>query len=817
MSSPYGTGNTNVREYLKTVSYDPNVEWYERKGLFWGGAYINNNEEEYTWFEPNGWDNYPVARYILAPHQDFDELGVDPAFIELKLVFDKCAQNTFKCTIRSHKLTPATISTEWDSETVKTHYINKFFNQGGHSWYKNGVSVRKYGIDGLETVNDVYFAPYNSPFILRITADSSTLQQQSCKSSNELGCDQLSFDGWHDDHNRGCVYYRDSGDALCNTKGATPGDSVACTNDLADCKNCITKTGTAFTLFDICQQCTSTSTHHAELKFTIKVDETPAQNLLTVTDSPPLLASTYVCEGAFAYGLQGIKGSTTIIREDTGEHIRIFLHSSNVRYDVEVDPASKTISNYKYLNGKSVAFQCYNYGIPSFTNQCPHFLSRSQFSCSDSLCNSLAQESRYCQPESSIKQNCVTFYNNPNVHCAACGAPDRMTKRIMMKYSASILPVSALNRPTYAEAEDDVHVAEALTASSGMLFSDVVQLDTNEEIITFIPQGIPYALSYEYTGGCALHVCDEFPVPQSELNEIEIQPLGKDTCEMTTVRVDLNTIINDRLHWTREDVKFNPEKLELIYKTNAEMVYWLDLDEALDQCDALGPAVCYAVGRHTNGAYRLYRTLNSAFPFYDETADVDFEIYIRKLDIGRGMFDKLCFYHPTIHTLIISHLSLLPMEAVLSDTGAFRECTSIRSLEFRNIVVADAVTFQNLYLSLLNLGISSFSLVFDREVVDNLNKPNFFYACAQTNPIKFTCTVNAIPDATTPKWSTTKTYTRRRDRMSDNDDDQRKNRTIVIVIAGVAAFLVVCVGGILIVKRRHQQRDSEEKYPLTPM
>ena len=131
--------------------------------------------------------------------------------------------------------------------------------------------------------------------------------------------------------------------------------------------------------------------------------------------------------------------------------------------------------------------------------------------------------------------------------------------------------------------------------------------------------------------------------------------------------------------------------------------------------------------------------------------------------------------------------------------------------------MASGQSVANLYGTLSNIDVDDFTLLFDKNIAKSIEGTSDYFSCAETD-VGFKCDVRDFRDQhTTPKWSTTKTYTRRRERVSDNDRDQRENRTIVIVIAGVAAFLIVCVGGILIVKRRHQQRDSEESYPLRPM
>lgn len=848
----FGQGESNVKRYLQSLKEEENVEWHQAQGHFWGGAYVDNDEKEYTWFTAGEFGDHPVARFILAPHQKFTSEN-PPAFIELKFVFDKCDQTVFRCSIRSHPIDRETIG-EWNPDKTETQVKRSardaFTSQSGHSWYKNGVAVHRYVDDNdnaLKDHSDIYFAPYNSPFMLRVSVDSTSEQASSssdCIHAGNPGCEHKPHDGWHDDYNNGCVHYNDRENDKCRKGKPNLGSSITCQHNVKnDCKECVTadvqETGFPVkkdvTLYDFCKQCNPASEYHTNLTFTIEF----VDGELDFLPRRSILSYNYVCEGKntrndriLASKLVGlgngvfspVRAVSDMFKDGDYYHLMTF--------------GTLTLEEQNFLEGQTVEYQCYDtlQSIPQFTNGCSEFPYESELHpCSQKNCELFDkwQKASKCirddDDNAPAAEDCKVHLNSPQTHCAECGGTDALPARKNIKYRPSIVPLSIMNWPEDGTENKDTLVDEAFSPTSQMLFSDVVQLNTADPRapITFIPQGIPYKMEYDWNAGCALNVCDEMVIHERELTARdlpnEIRPFPSATCDVKVVRVELDLKTDDKTDWSQEKGVFDADTNLVQIGTD----FFDNVTSAKVRCDELGSTVCYAVGNKKdaddkgNDMYYIYAVSDlTDYPFYTHDNTGDFEIHIRQLQIGQSFFLSLCRDNLDIETLVLSHATPLPMEVSVVNFGAFNGCQNLNTIEFKNIVFDSGQSVANLYGTLDNIDVTEFKLLFDNNIANSIKElTDYYFTC---DPIDidrgYDCNVQTFNgDHTTPKWSTTKTYTRRRERVSDNDRDQRENRTIVFVIAGVAAFLVVCVGGILIVKRRHQQRDSEESYPLRPM
>lgn len=828
-TTPFGEGETDVKRYLKSKQKVDGTEWYNAQGHFWGGAYVDNEEFEYTWFDTGDFKYHPVARYILAPHQDFDALNVAPAFIELKLVFNRCKQTEFKCSIRAHPITTKTI-TAWNSakdETVLLPAKQSFQFQGGHSWYKNGVSVRRNennDVYSKDTI-DVFFAPYNSPFMLRVSVDSTAAQNQvnmsshdinPCTHGGHLGCEPMPLDGWHDGQNKGCLDYSDTETCRRDTLRMT--NSSACQDTLEDCMECV-KNIAGNKLYSYCSQCNSGSTLHQELAF-----EVGNGDFINAIDI--LNASVWECEGHDS--ATDVLASTDFVivsgTRITAQAVRE-VNSADNKYHLRTD----NLIHYAFLNGETVRFQCHktNGGaIPKFTNDCPNFDYTGGLTCADVECGDHDDHSRHCHLNGVGEENCAAFFNQPALHCAACGDANVVPARKHIKYKPSIVPLSILSSP-----EDDrsnsggTLVDEAFTPSTKMLFSDVTQIGAHNDKgapITFIPQGIPYVMRYDWAPGCSLSMCEEIVIHERELMSRglpgALQPFL--SCDVKKVRVELDLETNKKTDWSTQLGGFDGNKLQVAKFLDDDVTpaFYHEFEKASARCDELGSTVCYAVGK-TTGVFKLYepKALDT-HPFYDASG-AGFEISIRQLVIRKDFFHSLCRSNVDIETLVLSHATPLPMELNISDLEAFNGCTNLKELEFRNIVVVDEQSFINLYIALGYTSVSDFKFTFDENIASSFPDNEYFECPQQGSTDTFKCNVKPMQKPTAPEWSTTKTYTQRRSNIQDsgsNANDNHSNTTLLIVVAGVVFVLVIAIAFLYRMQSRRSDEAEAEARPMIP-
>lgn len=825
----HGSGHVGVSRYFPELPDAQGAEWFNEQGHFWGGAHLNRDEFEYTWFPGQDFDNHPVARLIMAPHQDFARLGVPPAFIEIKLVFDKCDVEKVKCSIRSHNLVSDPPGPVWwsdfdgEREEVFGDIMTKFRDQPGYSWYKNGVSVRTYlnSNDGLH--NEIFFAPYNSPYLLRVSAFAAIKPIDSCDHSNDFGCEPLPYDGWHDKNgNRGCTDYN-TDTSLCS-RGVNKIDvnKHACQHQSEECSKCY-ETSAPETPTDICQQCNPLSTTHERVVIT--------GNYFNHDIHPPTLTiSNEVCTpgGNVPYDavakIQPIGVFQTSVE---GVYVKYYLHKdAGLLTFTRVAPAFLDFDTMLTLQTNlriNVTFDCYDGSIRTFPNKCDNQLLGSSITCADmteAKCKTLEKKSSKCIPPLSVSHNagsCNDFFDSPDQHCAVCGATNAAPQRTVMQYESRVMPLWALDWPQGTGDGVGSRVDEPFSSASTMLFSDVYQVDDNENSqdngnigLLFAPQGIPFSMYYVWGPQCRIKgECTEVTIPEHDLQprgipfRAETESLRKCTDTLNQIRIELDTLTGDKTDWVRYDVRIAGSSL-----TTVNNNYYHSVDEAKLACDALGSTVCYAVGQ-VKEKIQLYAPDDlGAYPFHDDS-DTSDNIYIRQLVLTTDMFHSMCSFNPALTSIVLSHTTPLPIELAVQK-GAFNGCAHVETLSLSNIVIPDRLDFERLYFTLSATGISTFTLHYDKNIASKVAE-NDYFSCPLTGAT-FSCTVKSIHGATQPVWSTTEIITPMRVSVDDKDNS---HETIIIVIVVVAALLTV-LGCVLLINRLRHKENTATVTESTP-
>ena len=420
VEEPHGTGQTGVYRYLQELPEQKGATWYNEEAHFGGGAYLDRDENEYTAFPGESFEMHPVARIVLAPHQNFERLGVAPAFIEVKFVFNRCKPTQFKCTIRAHELVPTPAQSIWwsdyngEKEEVFSSVAAMFRDQGGHSWYKNGISIKSFPASDSTDYMDIFFAPYNSPYMLRISAytrNSPADSVGSCDVAASDGCEPLPHDGWHDRKtNRGCTHYNND-KAMCSkgTYKHLTADAPSCDDDAAEsCDQCYND-GTSFydIAFQTCDKCNPGSLTHQRV--TVMVDgfdrtyvpEFKAEFLVdykfvrctsdSYTDVDDF-AGTDVF-GLHKFVVDGVHASYMLFYSVKHERMKFTLQ----RPGFDDRAGRQTVLAAGPFN---VTFDCYRSDVPTFENQCEAELLGDSITCADIKskrdCDILEKKSRFC-------------------------------------------------------------------------------------------------------------------------------------------------------------------------------------------------------------------------------------------------------------------------------------------------------------------------------------------------------------------------------------------------------------------------------------
>ena len=342
--------------------------------------------------------------------------------------------------------------------------------------------------------------------------------------------------------------------------------------------------------------------------------------------------------------------------------------------------------------------------------------------------------------------------------------------------------------------------------------------------ITFIPQGIPYYMRYDWSPGCKLNICDDVVVvSENQLlkrgSDNKVMPVAEDLCKTDTVRIQLDEFTDNATDWHYRHVTFDANKLveldpdRCIDPDNC----FGNLQDAKDYCEKLGPIACYAVGQKTNEPLKLY-TLKSPlndYPFYATSEAPNFVMYVRRLTLYQDFFNAFCRSNLNFKNLELSHDQPMPMEIHIEQTGFLTGCQHLTKIKLRNIVFSGEGSYRLFYTSLSQIDVTKFSLSFDKNMPSTITASENFFSCPDATAREFECNVVSLTPPTTPAWSTTKTYTQGRIKVNNNAQKRKEdNLIIILVIAGGVTCLVITVGIIVIHRYRRNNDRSKEKIPL---